>query len=216
MPGSTVGTSVFPLLMIEQQNTFSFKLTNIFQDLSKHLVFALFYVTKMLVFPFLIIEQHTTFKESMVNRLSNVINCNRSADKLSQVLCSDIYMLMVMMIVLIVVLVALNMTITTWWQRCWWQWQEWVLNRPNLTGAVLPAHMWPRGFSLSTFAILSLLLIELASMWTTLWYFCKLPPVFTKDLSDGKIFVVIVFFFSKLCDNDVLLTHATIAWIFQV
>ena len=100
---------------------------------------------------------------------------------------------MVMMIVLIVVLVALNMTITTWWQRCWWQWQEWVLNRPNLTGAVLPAHMWPRGFSLSTFAILSLFLIELASMW----YFCKLPPVFTEELSDGKIFVAIVFFFQN-------------------
>ena len=76
--------------------------------------------------------------------------------------------------------------------------------------------MWLRGFSLSTFAFLSLLLIELESMW----YFCNLPPVFTEDLSDVKIFVAIVFF-SKRCDNDVSLTHATIAiiviiWIFQV
>ena len=156
----------------------------------------------MLGFPFLIMEQHTTFKESIINRLSNLINRNHS------VLCSNIYMLMVMMIVLIVVPMALNMTITTWWQRCWWQWQEWVLNRPNLTGAVLPAHMWPRGFSLFTFAFLSLPLIELASMW----YFCNLPPVFTEDLSDGKFFVAIVFF-SKRCDNDVSLTHAAIAII---
>ena len=61
----------------------------------------------MLGFPFLIMEQHTTFKESIINRLSNLINRNHS------VLCSNIYMLMVMMIVLIVVPMALNMTITT-------------------------------------------------------------------------------------------------------
>ena len=33
-------------------------------------------------------EQHTTFKESMINRLSNLINRNRSAAKISQVFCS--------------------------------------------------------------------------------------------------------------------------------
>ena len=39
----------------------------------------------MLVFRFLTLEQHTTFKESMINRLSNLINRNRSEAKLSQV-----------------------------------------------------------------------------------------------------------------------------------
>ena len=34
-------------------------------------------------------EQHTTFKESMINWLSNLINRNRSAAKISQVLCSS-------------------------------------------------------------------------------------------------------------------------------
>ena len=43
----------------------------------------------MLVFPFLTLEQHTTFKESMINRLSNLINLYRSAAKESQVLCSN-------------------------------------------------------------------------------------------------------------------------------
>ena len=42
-------------------------------------------------FPFLTLEQHTTFKGSMNNRLSNLINCNRSAAKISQVLCSNWY-----------------------------------------------------------------------------------------------------------------------------
>ena len=46
---------------------------------------------KMLVFPFLTLEQQTTFKESMINRLSNLINRNRSAAKISQVLCSSAY-----------------------------------------------------------------------------------------------------------------------------
>ena len=32
---------------------------------------------------------HTTFKESMINRLSNLINHNRPAAKISQVLCSS-------------------------------------------------------------------------------------------------------------------------------
>ena len=31
------------------------------------------------------------WKESMINRLSNLINRNRSADKISQVLCSSEY-----------------------------------------------------------------------------------------------------------------------------
>ena len=31
------------------------------------------------------------WKESMINRLSNLINRNRSAAKISQVLCSSIY-----------------------------------------------------------------------------------------------------------------------------
>ena len=31
-----------------------------------------------------------SWKESMINRLSNLINCNRSASKISQVLCSTI------------------------------------------------------------------------------------------------------------------------------
>ena len=47
----------------------------------------------MLVFPFLTLEHHTTFKESMINRLSNLINRNRSAAKISQVLCSNIHVL---------------------------------------------------------------------------------------------------------------------------
>ena len=41
----------------------------------------------MLVFPFLTLEHHTTFKESMINRLSNLINHNPSAARISQVLC---------------------------------------------------------------------------------------------------------------------------------
>ena len=45
----------------------------------------------MLVFPFLILEQPTPFKESMVNWLSNLSNHNRSAAKISQVLCSNRY-----------------------------------------------------------------------------------------------------------------------------
>ena len=175
----------------------------------------------MLVFPFLTQKQHTTFKESMVNRLSNVINCNRLADKLSQVLCSDIYMLMVMMIVLIVVLVALNMTITTWWQRCWWQWQEWVLNRPNLTGAVLPAHMWPRGFSLSpllqfflSFSLNSRLCGPHCGIFVSCLQYSQKNWTMVK-------FLWRLSFFSKRCDNDVFLTHAIIAidliiWISQV
>ena len=44
----------------------------------------------MLVSPFLTLEQHTTFKESMINRFSNLINHNRSAAKISQVLCSSV------------------------------------------------------------------------------------------------------------------------------
>ena len=32
------------------------------------------------------------WKESMINRLSNLINRNRSAAKISQVLCSNAYM----------------------------------------------------------------------------------------------------------------------------
>ena len=43
----------------------------------------------MLVFPFLSLEQPTTFKDSMIDQLSNLINRNRSAAKISQVLCSD-------------------------------------------------------------------------------------------------------------------------------
>ena len=43
----------------------------------------------MFFFPFLTLEQHTTFKESMINRFSNLINHNRSAAKISQVLCSS-------------------------------------------------------------------------------------------------------------------------------
>ena len=36
-------------------------------------------------------EQNTTLKESMINRLSNLINRNRSIAKMSQVLCSTAY-----------------------------------------------------------------------------------------------------------------------------
>ena len=43
----------------------------------------------MLNFPFQTLEQHYTFKESMINWLSNLINLNRSAAKMSQVLCSS-------------------------------------------------------------------------------------------------------------------------------
>ena len=32
-----------------------------------------------------------SWKESMINRLSNLINCNRSAAKISQVLCSSVH-----------------------------------------------------------------------------------------------------------------------------
>ena len=46
-------------------------------------------------FPFLTLEQHTTFKDLTINRLSNLINRNRSAAKISQVLCSNIYVLMI-------------------------------------------------------------------------------------------------------------------------
>ena len=41
------------------------------------------------MFFFLTMKQHTTFKESMINRLSNLIYHNRSAAKISQVLCSS-------------------------------------------------------------------------------------------------------------------------------
>ena len=44
---------------------------------------------KMLVFPFLILEQHAAVNESMIIWLSNLINCNRSAAKISQDLCSS-------------------------------------------------------------------------------------------------------------------------------
>ena len=52
MPVSTAGALVFPLLMIKQLNIFSFWniLPNKSQDLSKRLVFSLFYVTKCLFF----------------------------------------------------------------------------------------------------------------------------------------------------------------------
>ena len=46
----------------------------------------------MLVFPFLTLEQYTTFKESMINQLSNLINRNHSAAKISKVLCSIKYL----------------------------------------------------------------------------------------------------------------------------
>ena len=36
-------------------------------------------------------EQNTTLKESMINRLSNLINRNRSIAKMSQVLCSSVH-----------------------------------------------------------------------------------------------------------------------------
>ena len=42
-----------------------------------------------ILFFFFPAAQHTTFKESMINRLSNLINRNRSAAKISQVLCSS-------------------------------------------------------------------------------------------------------------------------------
>ena len=92
MPVSTVGALDFPLLMIEQQNTFSFwnRLPNKSQDLSDQASCILIESCyKMLVFSFLSLEQHTTFKESMINRLSNLINRNRSAAKISQVVCSN-------------------------------------------------------------------------------------------------------------------------------
>ena len=54
----------------------------------------------MLVFPFL--DQHTTFQESMINRLSNLINRNHSAAKISQVLYSSLTMLVIIMIVIMV------------------------------------------------------------------------------------------------------------------
>ena len=47
-------------------------------------------IHKILVFPFLTLEQHTTFRESMINWFSNLINHNRSAAKISQVLCSSV------------------------------------------------------------------------------------------------------------------------------
>ena len=47
----------------------------------------------MLVFPFLSLEQPTTFKESMIDQLSNLINRNCSAAKISQILCSTCHML---------------------------------------------------------------------------------------------------------------------------
>ena len=79
--------------MLEQQNTFFFwnSLSDKSQNLSKYLAFSLFYVNEMPVFPFLTRGQTTTFKESIINRLSNLIDCNRSAVKLSQVLCSNLH-----------------------------------------------------------------------------------------------------------------------------
>ena len=56
----------------------------------RYLVFSLFEVTKCLFFLFFTLEQDT--KESMINRLSNLINRNRLAAKISQVLCSSVYM----------------------------------------------------------------------------------------------------------------------------
>ena len=69
MPVRTAGALVFPLLMIEQHNTFSFwnRLPNKFQDLLKYLFFIVL-CHKMFVFPFLTLEQHTTVKESMIHR----------------------------------------------------------------------------------------------------------------------------------------------------
>ena len=94
MPVSIANALVFPLLMIDQHNTFSFwkKLPNKSQDLSiQNILYSQCCMPKNAFFPFLTLEQHTTFKESMINRLSNLINRNRSEAKISQVLCSSGY-----------------------------------------------------------------------------------------------------------------------------
>ena len=92
MPVSTAGALVFPLLMKEQHNTLWLSGTDyqINPKICQHILYLIVLCHKMLVFPFLALEQHTTFKESMINRLSNLIHRNRSAAKISQVLCSNI------------------------------------------------------------------------------------------------------------------------------
>ena len=92
MPVSIASALVFPLLMIDQHNTFSFgnRLPYKSQDLSiENILYSHCCMPKKAFFPFLTLEQHTTFKESMINRLSNLINRNRLVAKISQVLCSS-------------------------------------------------------------------------------------------------------------------------------
>ena len=91
---STACALVFPLLMIEQHNTFSFwnREPNKSQELLKDLALSLFYVQNACFsFP----NSGTAHHFQRINdfRLSNFITRNRSAAKISQVLCSIVHIL---------------------------------------------------------------------------------------------------------------------------
>ena len=111
MPVRTAGALVFLLLMIEQHNTFSFwngyqinpkicqnilyshcfmSQNTCFSFLNSGTVDSYFSVLNLLFMENYHLSIHMAFwKESMINRLSNLINRNRSAAKISQVLCSS-------------------------------------------------------------------------------------------------------------------------------
>ena len=94
MPVTTAGALVFPLLLIEQHNSFSFwnREPNKSQELLKDLALSLFYVQNACFsFP----NSGTAHHFQRINdfRLSNFITRNRSAAKISQVLCSIVHIL---------------------------------------------------------------------------------------------------------------------------
>ena len=89
---------VFPFLTLEQHTTFSFCQSHRWSILNQSFASVIskrdlrrsgYILLFMANYPFII---HIAFwKESMINRLSNIINRNRWAAKMSQVLCSTNY-----------------------------------------------------------------------------------------------------------------------------
>jgi len=91
---------VFPFLTLEQQTTFSFCQSNrwsirnqSFLKMDLRRSGFLFLRFELIIYGKLPVEYAymAFWKESMINRLSNLINRNRSAAKISQVLCSNVY-----------------------------------------------------------------------------------------------------------------------------
>ena len=76
---------VFPFLTLEQHTTFSFC-----QSHRWSILIQSFTTVVLLFMENYHLRKHTaSWKESMINRLSNLINRNRSVAKISQVLCSS-------------------------------------------------------------------------------------------------------------------------------